>query len=693
MSYCPKCDTTYETNVKICPRDGTVLEGTTTAKDSRVGEVLDGKYRLDATLGQGGMGAIYRATHLMLDKQVAVKLIKPELVTSPDIVRRFQREARAAGNLNHPNIAAAYDLGQTSDGTLYIAMELINGPSLKDVIRSGGPMAVDRIVRIMRQVGDALALAHRHNIIHRDLKPHNVMLATGNGVEVPKLLDFGIAKTFDDASTQLTATGFVLGTPQYMSPEQAAGRPIDGRSDLYSLGIILYEMLIGEVPFNDPSTPAVLVKHLTEPPSPPSSRRPDVAVSPVLESIALRLLAKEPADRYQSADEFVAALPDAAGPTVAVPRVDQDATVVLGSTPPSAMPARAPSQADATVVAAPLSTSASYAPTVMPMPTPPSAAAAGAAAAAATAATVMGAGAATKPPAAPAPAAATPRQATVPAAPAPAAAAYAAASGETSGRSRDLRNLLIIAAALVLIVGGGAYAAMRIFGGDGTPAEAVDATAQTLVDNATGAPPAPAGALSTEPMPAPASAGTPVAAAADATKPARSGGAADAPFDPSQIRLDNDDKPASARTAKPQVQIPAAAPAAPAVPATPTVAFRCDGAPQVCSALRAAMTDAFSRHSLRPSRDAAAADVVVDASVSVVNERSETLYGQNFVTRTYAIELNGDARDGESVPMPAASNLTFDASVGQERLDEHSRQLATTAAARVQTFWRGRTGG
>src|SRR5690606_24452042 len=136
-------------------------------------------------------------------------------------------------NLNHPNIAAAYDLGQTQDGTLYIAMELINGPSLKDVIRSTGPLADDRIVRIMRQVASALALAHRHNIIHRDMKPHNIMLATDGGHEVAKLLDFGIAKTFDDASTQLTATGFVLGTPQYMSPEQAAGRPIDGRSDLY----------------------------------------------------------------------------------------------------------------------------------------------------------------------------------------------------------------------------------------------------------------------------------------------------------------------------------------------------------------------------------------------------------------------------------------------------------------------------
>ena len=232
MNSCPKCGAEFPHAIRICPNDGTVLEEQVKT-DARLGTTLDGKYKLESALGQGGMGTIYRATHLMLDKPVALKLINAELVSSPDIIRRFQREARAASNLNHPNIAAAYDLGQTSDGTLYIAMELVNGPSLKDVIRSTGPLHSARIGRILRQVASALAVAHRHNIIHRDLKPHNIMLATtAAGGEVAKLLDFGIAKTFDDAQTQLTATGFVLGTPQYMSPEQAAGRPIDGRSDL-----------------------------------------------------------------------------------------------------------------------------------------------------------------------------------------------------------------------------------------------------------------------------------------------------------------------------------------------------------------------------------------------------------------------------------------------------------------------------
>src|SRR4029079_2715673 len=251
--------------------------------DPHIGKLLDGKYRLDAFLSQGGMGAVYKARHVMLDKAVAVKLIKPELVTSAEIVRRFQREARAASNLNHPNIIGVYDLGQTDDGTLYIAMEYIDGPSLKELIRTTGALPVDRIVPILTKVSSALALAHSHNIIHRDLKPHNIMLARGaGGREVPKLLDFGIAKTFDEAGTQLTQTGFAIGTPQYMAPEQAAGKEVTAQSDLYSLGVILYEMLIGEVPFDAPPTAAILIKQLTETPQAPSHRKPQLQVSPVL---------------------------------------------------------------------------------------------------------------------------------------------------------------------------------------------------------------------------------------------------------------------------------------------------------------------------------------------------------------------------------------------------------------------------
>lgn len=661
MTACPSCGTRYEASVRICPRDGTVLEPK--AGDSRIGETLDGKYRLDAAIGHGGMGAIYRATHLMLDKQVAVKLIKPELVTSPDVVRRFQREARAAGNLSHPNIAAAFDLGQTQDGTLYIAMELINGPSLKDVIRAGGPMSVDRTTRIMRQIGGALALAHRHGIIHRDLKPHNVMLATSGGSEVPKLLDFGIAKTFDDASTQLTATGFVLGTPQYMSPEQAAGREIDGRSDLYSLGIILYEMLIGEVPFNDPSTPAVLVKHLSEPPSPPSVRRPDLAVSPVLEAIALRCLAKDPADRFQTADEFVAALPESSTVPVVVPAINQGTTVL----------AAGPAAAATIGAAAP----GAYAPTI----TPGAIAATGAASArspmlpakAVSAATVVA-----------------PLPMTAPTAP---------------SRDQSLRNLLVMVALLMLLVGGVGYGAMQLFRrGESAP--------QASAQPPGGLPLASTSSDGTPPvasMPEPAEPSTVASGQAQPSrttdakeqaedkpgpKPDRSG---DSPL--SDLQTDPlGDKP---RAPKPPIAIPPAASAAAQTPAAagpapvtnPAVAFRCEGAPQVCAALRTAMTDALSRQSLRPVRDAGTADVVVDATVTVVDERPETLYGQSFITRTYSVEFGGDARDGDAVPMPAASSVSFDSAVGQRRLEEAARTMSTAAAERVRAFWRTRTGG
>src|SRR5438128_1366245 len=309
LTSCPQCGNRFPNTVRMCPHDGSVLEHATPTP-SQAGQVLDGKYRLDALLAEGGMGAVYRATHVMLGKTIAIKLIRSAIGSSPEIVRRFQREARAATALNHPNIVSVYDLGQTPDGTLYIAMEYIEGPSLRAVIQAGRALAPLRTVAILRQVASALATAHKHNIIHRDLKPHNIMLATGiDGSEQAKLVDFGIAKTFDE-STQLTSLGSALGTPHYMSPEQIEGGAVDARSDLYALGIILYEMLVGEVPFADQSTPAVLIKQLKERPARPSLK--NATVPAALEAISLRCLEKDPEQRFQSADDFAAALNDAA---------------------------------------------------------------------------------------------------------------------------------------------------------------------------------------------------------------------------------------------------------------------------------------------------------------------------------------------------------------------------------------------
>ena len=253
------------------------------------------------------MGAVYRVTHVMLGKPVALKLIRPEIITSPEVVRRFQREARAASLLTHPNIVTIHDLGQAEDGTLYLAMELCAGTTLKDVIVAEGPLDPYRAARLCRAIAGALALAHKHRIVHRDLKPQNVMVArTAEGHETPKLLDFGIAKAVETDGVTLTSTGMVLGTPRYLSPEQAKSLSVDGRSDLDSLGIIFYEMLVGHVPFDDPSIPSLLVKHMAEPPRPPSELRPEVPAA--IESIVLRLLEKDPARRFQSAEDLSAAL-------------------------------------------------------------------------------------------------------------------------------------------------------------------------------------------------------------------------------------------------------------------------------------------------------------------------------------------------------------------------------------------------
>ena len=307
MPVCSTCGTRYDLTVRICVKDGTPLVAGR-IDDPNIGKLLDGKYRIDAFISGGGMGAVYRATHVMLGKTVAVKVIRNELVTSDDIVRRFQREARAASTLDHPNIVTVYDLGQADDGTLYIAMEFIEGRSLKETIRHEGPLSPDVVIDILRQVAAALAVAHEKQIVHRDLKSQNLMLTTGaEGHLVVKLVDFGIAKTFDEPA-QLTEVGFVLGTPHYMSPEQAAGQAVDHRADIYSLGVILYEMLVGDVPFSEASTTSILVKVVTEAPQPPSRRRVDLTVPASLEAIAMKCLEKDPDKRFQSAGELAAAL-------------------------------------------------------------------------------------------------------------------------------------------------------------------------------------------------------------------------------------------------------------------------------------------------------------------------------------------------------------------------------------------------
>jgi eukaryotic-like serine/threonine-protein kinase len=260
--------------------------------------IADGRYELVELIGEGGMGSVYLARQVAMDRMVALKLILADAVKSPDAAARFQREMKLSAKIEHPNTIRVYDFGQT-DGQLFLAMELLRGQTLKQVLESG-PLDLGRIVRIGVQVARALQAAHSEGVVHRDLKPDNVMLLEQYGEhDVVKVLDFGIAKSLDEPEVGVTATGAVIGTPAYMSAEQAMGQAVDRRSDLYSLGIILYEMASGRLPFTVPGFTALLVAHATETPQPLAEVVPDI--HPGLAALIELLLRKNPAERPQTA--------------------------------------------------------------------------------------------------------------------------------------------------------------------------------------------------------------------------------------------------------------------------------------------------------------------------------------------------------------------------------------------------------
>src|SRR5689334_10654026 len=267
---------------------------------SLAGRVFSNRYEIQRELAQGGMAEVYLGHDRLLDRPVALKALFPEYAREPSFVERFRREAQAAANLNHPNIVAIYDWGQET-GTYFIVMEYVEGRSLRDVIRTDGPIDPAQAAEITAEIASALAFAHRGGVVHRDVKPGNVLITqTGN----VKVTDFGIARA--GTSDGLTQTGSVMGTATYFSPEQAQGLPVDGRSDVYSLGVVLYEMITGVAPFTGDSPVAVAYKHVREDPVAPSQRNPDVP--PDLERIILTALAKDPNNRYQTAEEMRADL-------------------------------------------------------------------------------------------------------------------------------------------------------------------------------------------------------------------------------------------------------------------------------------------------------------------------------------------------------------------------------------------------
>jgi serine/threonine protein kinase len=294
--------------------------------DPWIGRVLAGRYRIDARLGSGGMGAVYRARHLALDREVAIKILHARLTEDPVVARRFDREALAASRLDHPGIVQMLDAGTAEGGTKFLVMQLLSGRELRSL--QDGPMPSDRVVELTLQILRALEHAHRRGLVHRDLKPENVIVTRDDeDREVVKILDFGIVKLLsgEGDDDKLTRAGMVFGTPRYMSPEQAAGGKIDARADLYTVGVIMYEMLAGSPPFQGDEMGIVLRMHILADPPP----LPEHVPAPIAE-VVMRLLQKRPVDRFGSAKETEDALQAAA---------TQGATGI----PPMASPAMASS--------------------------------------------------------------------------------------------------------------------------------------------------------------------------------------------------------------------------------------------------------------------------------------------------------------------------------------------------------------
>ena len=314
--------------------------------DPLVGQVLAARYRVLRVLGEGGMGRVYLAEHVRMGRLSAVKVMSPALMPTDDAVSRFNREASNASRINHPNVAAIYDFGEGETGTLYLAMEYVDGETLAALLRREGALPPVRAAGIARQIADALNAAHLLGIIHRDLKPDNVLVTTdAEGNELVKVVDFGIAKSVQAKGQTVTTVGMSIGTPEYMSPEQLAGESLDARSDIYSLGLVTFVMLTTELPYPDVTSRQSLVRRLTEPPRTLAEVRPDIAWSPALQAALTRALSPDAHDRYPKATEFAREVV-AASPPGDVPGAGRTrpmtplSSAVIGNAMPTATPGR-----------------------------------------------------------------------------------------------------------------------------------------------------------------------------------------------------------------------------------------------------------------------------------------------------------------------------------------------------------------
>jgi len=301
---CPTCGTEYPLSERFCPRDGSALRSAVQSEDL-LGQIVADRYHILKKLGEGGMGTVYLAEHVKMGRKSALKVMNPGMNTDPDAIARFNREASNASRLSHPNICGIYDFGETSDGMIYLAMEFIEGSSLTSLIEKAGQLPAPRAASIVHQTADALQVAHDAGIVHRDLKPDNIMVTKNrDGSDLVKVVDFGIAKASSSDAQKVTKTGMVVGTPEYMSPEQLAGDKLDGRSDLYSLGLVAFNCLTGGLPFAAETAQEAMIMRLTDHPRKLADVRPDIVWPEALQATLDRALARDADDRYQSAAQF-----------------------------------------------------------------------------------------------------------------------------------------------------------------------------------------------------------------------------------------------------------------------------------------------------------------------------------------------------------------------------------------------------
>jgi serine/threonine protein kinase len=366
LKRCSTCQQRFSRDAGFCPFDGTKLEAAPFDPriDPLIGTRIDGRYDVVSVLGEGGMGRIYEVRHAALDRAFAMKILRPELARDADLAARFILEAKATASVKHPNVVQITDFGRLPDGVPFFVMELLVGHTLGEVIKAGGPVPPARAVRILRKVAGALAAAHAAGVVHRDLKPDNVFLVGGSrdlaapddpgrgrllamlssGADV-RVVDFGAAKIV--GSNRMTRAGVVFGTPHYMSPEQASGQAVDHRADVYSVGVIMYEMFSGRVPFEAETYMGVLTQHMFARPSRPSEVAGAAKELGALEDITMTCLAKRPEERFASMDDLIAAIDrvvqlEGEGDTDLGPRLAQGGDRVSRSVPPPRQQEREP---------------------------------------------------------------------------------------------------------------------------------------------------------------------------------------------------------------------------------------------------------------------------------------------------------------------------------------------------------------